>query len=236
MMRKYFLESDHHLPPLPPISMEMGKEDDEYTHPYLIPSLLTPKECELLKTLALNTGMTDSMVENGKKENIENIDKSFRSSTTCWLSMQKFSLVHSIFQRIENMVHVSKDLFEDMQVVRYTPGGFFNAHYDQCESNLDYCQKELIRFSQHPRKMTLLIYLTPPEDYEGGETHFPNLSLNCKESQGTAVLFHNLNHQGTAIHPLSLHNGVPVLKGEKWIANIWIRPGTNTSSFSSGLD
>ena len=143
--------------------------------------------------------------------------------------MRQFPLVDSIFQRIENIVHVSRNLFEELQVVRYRPGGFFTSHYDQCDSNNEYCQKELTRFHHHPRKMTLLIYLTPPEEYEGGGTHFENLQLMFKENQGTGVLFHNLNNEGTAIHPLSLHRGVPVMKGEKWIANVWIRPGCNAT-------
>jgi len=46
--------------------------------------------------------------------------------------------------------------------------------------------------------------------------------------KGDVVVFHNTLPEAPApkhpkIHPKSLHAGMPVLKGEKWMVNLWFR-------------
>lgn len=61
-----------------------------------------------------------------------------------------------------------------------------------------------------------------------------NLHLNCaahelavKPVAGKAILWYNHFLDATGqlgeLDPLTLHGSCPVLKGEKWIANFWIR-------------
>ena len=54
------------------------------------------------------------------------------------------------------------------------------------------------------------------------ETEFPELGIRVFPLPGSGVLFGNLTPEGQR-HPLSLHAGLPVLQGEKWIATQWIR-------------
>ena len=46
--------------------------------------------------------------------------------------------------------------------------------------------------------------------------------------KGDVVVFHNTLTETPApthpkIHPKSLHAGMPVIKGEKWMVNLWFR-------------
>ena len=60
-----------------------------------------------------------------------------------------------------------------------------------------------------------LLFLTDVED--GGGTSFPILGMEIGAKKGWMVQFHNSHEGSTARHRDSLHGGMPVLKGEKWL-------------------
>ena len=76
------------------------------------------------------------------------------------------------------------------------------------------------------RVLTALVYLN--DDYEGGETDFPVLGAHWKGRKGEALLFWNVAPDG-ALDERTLHAGLPVTRGEKWMLSQWIRgrPGNN---------
>ena len=98
---------------------------------------------------------------------------------------------------------------EDLQIVYYDKGGFYLPHLDSIPS-----------LHENKRLYTFIIALN--DNYEGGETHFPNLKKSFKLRRGDALFFNNYNTNSSTTG-LSLHGGKEVLKGEKWIANLWIR-------------
>ena len=49
----------------------------------------------------------------------------------------------------------------------------------------------------------------------------PELKYKPKKLNG--LLFYSLENNGNKCHPLSLHSGMPVKTGNKYIANIWLR-------------
>jgi len=60
------------------------------------------------------------------------------------------------------------------------------------------------------------MYLNTPE--EGGGTGFPAVGLTVTAQRGSAVYFaYETGEQA------SLHAGLPVTRGEKWIATKWLR-------------
>jgi prolyl 4-hydroxylase len=179
--------------------------------------VLYPAQCDQIIALALSKGMNESEVR------INENNSKFRQSSTCWIGKNEDPTVSMIYSMLERLVGIPQRYYEKMQVVHYLPGQFFLAHYDQCNSSHEYCRTELQNFQYHPRVMTCLIYLSDPSEYDGGETRFPNMGVQYKAEKGMGVLFHNLNDSWTRVHPLALHEGAPVTRGEKWIANIWIR-------------
>lgn len=96
--------------------------------------------------------------------------------------------------------------FENLQCVSYQINQEFKAHFD--------AGKGLKRL------YTILVYLN--DDIEGGETYFPLLDLMVKPKKGKAVMFHNLEKDGS-IDIYSYHAGLPVRSGNKFACNIWIR-------------
>ena len=60
------------------------------------------------------------------------------------------------------------------------------------------------------------------DDYSGGSTCFPKLQLDIKGQPGDMLHFHNLGADGLG-HKDSLHAGLPVTAGEKWLLSQWIR-------------
>ncbi len=57
---------------------------------------------------------------------------------------------------------------------------------------------------------------------EGGETSFPRVNIAVKPKRGNAILWYNTMPDGT-LDDQSLHGGMPVLKGEKYVAVLWFR-------------
>jgi prolyl 4-hydroxylase len=56
----------------------------------------------------------------------------------------------------------------------------------------------------------------------GGETVFPKLNLSVVPEKGSAVHFEYCNSLGQ-IDARTLHGGLPVKEGEKWISTKWMR-------------
>jgi prolyl 4-hydroxylase len=159
--------------------------------------------------MAKKKGMKESVVNNLKSDQK-------RKSFTCWLPPQKW------YKKISEWVGVPMEQFEHVQVVYYKESNYFHLHYDQCFFTDLFCRQD---FEKHggARMYTILIYLNDPEEYEGGETIFPNLDVKIKGNKGDAIWFHNLDKSKNYVHPKSLHAGATIQKGEKWIANVWIR-------------
>jgi len=197
---------------------ELGTEDDAFIEPRIVLGFLTPAQCDEIRRTSVEKGFEASMVEDKMK------DETIRTSETCWLDPKDHPVVGALYEKVRNLPEVrlmgDAVFIEQLQVVRYGEGGFYTTHYDQCHEDRPYCVDQVREFTG-PRKWTLLLYLN--DDYEGGETRFAVLDRKIKGSKGDALLFHSLTTDDTRVHPLSLHQGMPVDRGEKWIANVWVR-------------
>ena len=67
---------------------------------------------------------------------------------------------------------------------------------------------------------TICTYLNHVEC--GGETVFPQADVSVSPMAGRAIVFDNLSADGQP-DPASLHAGLPVTAGEKWLATLWLR-------------
>jgi prolyl 4-hydroxylase len=107
---------------------------------------------------------------------------------------------------------------EFLQILRYRPGEEFRPHVDYFNEGGAGAYQSLADGGQ--RAQTVLIYLN--DDYTGGSTCFPRLQLDIKGRRGDMLHFHNLGADGLG-HRDSLHAGMPVMAGEKWLLSQWIR-------------
>lgn len=97
---------------------------------------------------------------------------------------------------------------EPLHILRYTPGQEYKPHTDSVAGDAN------------PRALTMLIYLN--DGYEGGATQFPRAGLEVRGGVGDALIFCNIDAAGRP-DPASLHAGLPVATGVKWLATRWIR-------------
>lgn len=80
--------------------------------------------------------------------------------------------------------------------------------------------------------MTLMIYLTSVE--AGGHTIFPQVGISVKPEIGSALYWFNIGAQNN-FDSRNLHLGCPVLYGNKWIINKWIKWIANYESYPCQL-
>ncbi|AOZ92698.1 2OG-Fe(II) oxygenase [Paenibacillus crassostreae] len=120
--------------------------------------------------------------------------------------------VTRIEKRFSQIMNIPVENSDGLQILLYTPGQEYQPHYDFFA--------ETSRASTNNRISTLVMYLNDVED--GGETTFPMLNLSIFPSKGMAVYFEYFysNHE---LNDLTLHAGTPVIKGEKWVATMWMR-------------
>lgn len=190
------------------------EETDPYDLPQIYPNFITPNQSQYILDLAKNDFM-ESQIMSGKDTNI-------RKSQTAWLDKND-PLIGSIIRRVCQMTGVPFEHAEKMQVVKYQPNGYYNEHHDSCCEN----NPECIEFERigGQRVVTMIMYLT--DQYEGGATRFVKLERDYKLPKYSGLLFYPLQRDGEhgkkKGHPLALHAGMPVLSGEKYIANVWLR-------------
>ena len=116
--------------------------------------------------------------------------------------------VHALNRRMAAASGTTVEQGEPLQVLRYTPGQEYRAHFDALAAG------------SNQRVLTMLVYLN--EGYEGGETAFLQTGLKFKGRTGDALLFRNASADGQP-DPMSQHAGLPVTRGTKMIASRWIR-------------
>lgn len=97
---------------------------------------------------------------------------------------------------------------EPLGVLRYGPGQEYRPHYDYYTDDRHEGQ----------RTTTVFVYLNDVE--EGGGTEFPRLGVRVEPKRGKAVKFFNCDAAGQP-DPQTLHAGLPVIRGEKWLATLW---------------
>jgi prolyl 4-hydroxylase len=175
-----------------------------------IEGFLSHHDCDAIIALAKMKGMGPSQVDGGSLRG-ERIDREIRNSEQCWLHNGESPIVRTISFKANRYVDVPT-VQEALQVLCYQEGGQYEPHYDE----------QFALFTKpYNRYATLLIYLN--DDMEGGETVFPRLDMEVRPKKGDAIYFTNINISNRKRLFYSLHGGKKVTKGEKWVANKWIR-------------
>ncbi len=107
---------------------------------------------------------------------------------------------------------------EGLSVLHYSPGEQITNHYDFVNPRMPNYQAEIEKRGQ--RIVTFLVYLN--DDYEGGETDFPDLGLRYHGGKRAGLFFTNALPNGEPDLRM-VHAGRPPQDKEKWLATQFIR-------------
>jgi predicted 2-oxoglutarate/Fe(II)-dependent dioxygenase YbiX len=172
-----------------------------YTEPVVVRGLVTPKERQHIMHKAEKKLAVSTVAEN------RIIDKKVRDSETAWLDAND-PVVKRVMEKCVSLTDRPLTNCEHLQVLRYKPGGHYKPHQDTFSDT-----------KGNKRMYTIILALN--DDYEGGETEFPNLKKKYKLEAGDALFFHTLDNY-ELMTSKALHGGSPVKSGEKWVCNLWV--------------
>lgn len=144
-------------------------------------------------------------------------DAYFRTSETCELDPAD-PLVRELALRVAKLTGIPADHGEPIQGQRYAPGQEFKPHTDTFNpGGADYF---INCADQGQRTWTAMLYLNQPED--GGATRFKAIGKTIRPETGKLLLWNNLNPDGSP-NEATLHQGMKVRKGTKYIVTLWHR-------------
>jgi prolyl 4-hydroxylase len=141
----------------------------------------------------------------------------FRTSETCDLDWRD-PVVAEADRRIAALLGLDLAASEPLQGQRYAAGQEFKPHTDTFEpGGYDYYVHTA---DSGQRTWTAMVYLNRPED--GGATRFKAIGKTIQPEAGKLVTWNNLLADGTP-NPTTLHQGMKVRRGVKYIITKWFR-------------
>ena len=176
----------------------------------VLDGLLTGEECDELVALArprLARALTVDATGNLQVDHR-------RTSAGMFFKLGELPLVAQLEQRIAGLLDIPVSHGEGLQILHYLPGQEYTPHYDWFDPEQPGFAAVTERGGQ--RIASVVMYLNTPE--AGGGTAFPAAGLTVTALRGSAVYFAYESGDTS-----SLHAGLPVLGGEKWIATKWLR-------------
>ena len=139
----------------------------------------------------------------------------------CWIDFKEDDIIKRIYNKSAKLLNTDYRYFESLQVIHYRKNEEYKNHYDAWDKT------NKVKFNKYAkergnRAYTLLFYLNDVR--KGGETGFDMTKdkIKIKPVKGKALLFKSLNEDGS-LNMKSRHGGLPVIQGEKWACNFWLR-------------
>jgi len=140
----------------------------------------------------------------------------YRKADGTWLPKDSF-ISKKVFHIIYELTGCKPEQMELVHIVKYEIGGEYKLHHDFFHVTEEYAAKHIVNGGN--RIKTALIYLN--DDFEGGETEFPQLKILVKPELGKLVIWDNMTNG--EVDYTSIHAGLPVISGVKYIAVVFIR-------------
>ena len=141
----------------------------------------------------------------------------YRTSESCDLDRWADD-VQPIDTGLAELLGIDPVYGETMQGQRYAPGQHFRAHHDYFFERESYWQR--VKEGGGQRTWTAMIYLNDVE--EGGATWFPSAGIRVLPRRGLVLIWNNMDAAGMP-NIATLHEGMPVVTGVKYVVTKWFR-------------
>ncbi|MFJ7974935.1 2OG-Fe(II) oxygenase [Peribacillus sp. JNUCC 23] len=171
----------------------------------ILGNVLSDEECDELIRLS-----TDKM--HRSKIGVTHDVNEIRTSSSMFFQENENDIITNIEKRIAAIMNIPIEHGEGIQILKYTPGQEYKAHFDFFTSTS--------KATNNNRISTMVMYLNDVE--HGGETFFPKLNFSVSPQKGMAVYFEYF-YNDQNVNERTLHGGAPVITGEKWVATQWMR-------------
>jgi len=172
-------------------------------------NILTNEECNYI--IEQCTNFKESQTTKDK----EDYNSHFRKSSTAVFSseLKQITKLRSKLAKITNTTLEQQET--PVSVIKYSQNEYFLPHMDAFG-----------RMDKFPdshagdRLISGIFYLN--DNYTGGETYFKSENIKIKGNQGDLLIWYNLNDDGSP-NRKTLHAGLPVIEGDKFIVVMWVR-------------
>ena len=177
---------------------------------FVVKAFLDPAACEALMA-QIDAQRRPSTIADA------NGDPTFRTSETCDLA-DADPIVAEVDRRIAGLTALDPRFGEPMQGQRYAVGQEFKAHTDYFEPAGEDFERYCAISGQ--RTWTVMIYLNTPD--AGGATRFKAIDKIVQPEAGKLLAWNNLRADGR-VNPATLHHGMKVRAGVKYVVTKWFR-------------
>jgi len=142
-----------------------------------------------------------------------------RTNSAAGFDLMRADVVQVLVQsRISAAIGIPIGHMEGPTVLHYAPGEQITNHYDFVNPRIPNYAAEIAERGQ--RIITFLIYLN--EDYEGGETDFPQVGLRFRGGKRGGLVFANALPNGEPDLRM-VHAGLPPRDNAKWLLSQFVR-------------
>ena len=175
--------------------------------------VLTPEQC-LAIVEELRSGSGDAATVYGQSRAGGAVNPLVRKATRLVPSEATLALVRDALQRVQPQLadHFATPLtsYEEPQFLRYQAGDYFVAHQDG--------NTPLIHDDSRHRRVSAIVFLSDPADYEGGALVFhgdyPSMLRETMPNARGSLL---------AFPPEQTHEVMPLIAGERYTIATWYR-------------
>ena len=144
------------------------------------------------------------------------LDESIRKTEIVWVkpATEMFDTIFNYIQTANKSAEWNFDLsgMEDVQLGRYTTGGFYDYHMDTIlgtDKPVD---------MPETRKLSMSLILSDPSEYEGGEFYIQSGS----PEQEKLLKMEQLKGRVLAFPSFMIHGVAPVTKGKRESVVVWV--------------
>ena len=173
---------------------------------WTIPGLFTLTECNYLIQAATPLMARSQTIDQRTGQMFNNAIRTSDFAGFPWIGENP--AIHALNRRLAAATGTRAEQGEPLQILRYRVGQQYRPHFDAVPG------------WDNQRIVTALVYLN--EDYDGGETRFLDAGTTIRGQRGDLLAFRNVDEKGEP-DASTMHEGCPVMRGEKLLASRWIR-------------
>ncbi len=177
---------------------------------YTVRNFLTPDQCTALIAIIDANRIPSPVVSDDPVP-------AYRTSETCYLYATE-PAVAAVEAALDRLTGIDPVYGELLQGQRYGVGQQFKPHHDFFHTDQKYWEAQVGMGGQ--RTWTAMAFLNEPA--AGGRTSFPTANIKVTPRIGNLLVWNNMDELGMP-NPATLHEGMPVEDGVKYILTKWYR-------------